>query len=199
MAKVNPGDAVVIAAREQTQQDVKSGLYYAHYAGLRGTILKIYGDEVSVSVDRDSLPTDIRARHEESEKAMRQNWLDKLSEDARGRLTEGDKQFRLSYAVLVSLQDLAPDKGAARRAASAASDAPAAKPTAEERRDARAVAQSIRSIDPLSGESDIGRARRSPDAPSESGADSPARRLSAADLDSREAAHLAERERRKGE
>src|SRR5688500_7929609 len=116
MAKVKQGDAVIIAAREQTAQDIKSGLYFPHYAGLYGTVLKVYGEEASVLVDRESLPTDIRVRHEEGEKAMRQKWLDNLSQEATGRLGERERQFALNYAVLVSINDLAPDKGAARRA-----------------------------------------------------------------------------------
>lgn len=191
-AKLKQGDAVVIASREQTAADVKSGLYYGHYAGLRGTILKLYGEEASIAVDRDSLPSDIRVRHEEGEKGMRQKWLDNLSEEARGRLNEGDKKFALNYAVLVSVNDLAPDRGAAKRAADVTTAA-APRPSAEEKREAKAVAQAAQSLDPLSGESDVQRARKRADGASESGTDSAARRLSAADLDRQEEAFLAAR------
>src|SRR5687767_13754394 len=71
MAKLKNGDPVKVAAREQTAQDIKSGLYYPHYANLTGTILKVYGEEASVRVDRESLPEDVRLRHDEGEKAMR--------------------------------------------------------------------------------------------------------------------------------
>lgn len=129
MAKVKEGDAVIIASREQTAGDLKSGLYYPHYAGLYGTVLKVYGEEAAVNVDRDALPKEIRVRHEEGEKAMKQKWMDGLSEEARGRAGERDKNFALTYAVLVAVTDIAPDKGAARRAALASSSA--AKPATE--------------------------------------------------------------------
>jgi hypothetical protein len=110
MAKLSEGDAVVVAAREQSAADVKSGLYYPHYGGLTGTILKIYGEEASVLIDRETLPTEIEKRHAENEKAMRQRWLDGLSEEARNRLSATEKVFGLNYAVLVSLADLSKGK-----------------------------------------------------------------------------------------
>jgi hypothetical protein len=98
--------------RDQTAADIKSGLYYPHYANLIGAVLKVYGEEASVLIDRPSLPAEIRTRHEAGEKAMRQKWLDGLSEEGRNRLSAREKQFGLNYAVLVSLKDLvaaAPD------------------------------------------------------------------------------------------
>jgi hypothetical protein len=121
MAKLAEGDAVVIVARDHTASDGKSGLYYAHYGNLTGTILKVYGEEASVLVDRDVLPVDIEKRHADNEKAMRQRWLDGLSEEARNRLTSTEKAFRLNYAVLVSLADL--EKGKKR------DDAPVKRPS----------------------------------------------------------------------
>jgi hypothetical protein len=106
MAKLAEGDAVVIVARDHTASDGKSGLYYTHYGNLTGTILKVYGEEASVLVDRDVLPGEIEKRHADNEKAMRQRWLDGLSEEARNRLTATEKAFKLNYAVLVSLADL---------------------------------------------------------------------------------------------
>jgi hypothetical protein len=106
MAKLSEGDAVVVTAREQSAADVKSGLYYPHYGGLTGTILKVYGEEASVLIDRDTLPAAIEKRHAENEKAMRQRWLDGLSEEARNRLSATEKAFGLNYALLVSLADL---------------------------------------------------------------------------------------------
>jgi hypothetical protein len=108
MAKINSGDTVTIAVREQTPADIKSGLYYPHYAGMSGTILKVYDEEASVLVDRDALPMELRKRHEENEKAMKTKWLDGLSEEARNRLTGAEKKFALNYAILVAVADLAP-------------------------------------------------------------------------------------------
>jgi hypothetical protein len=100
------GDRVSIVARNQTAADVKSGLYYPHFANLSGTILKVYGEEASVLVDRETLPESIRKRHEQGEKAERAKYLDRLSDDARSKLSEKEKTFSLQYAVLVSLGDL---------------------------------------------------------------------------------------------
>ena len=105
MSKFTSGNIVTIASREQTAADIKSGLYYNHYAGLTGTVLKVYAEEASVLVDRETLPQELRKRHEDNEKAMKQKWLDGLSDEARNRLTGPEKQFGLNYAILVALTD----------------------------------------------------------------------------------------------
>ena len=191
MAKVKQGDAVVIAQREQTPQDVKSGLYYPHYSGLRGTVLKVYGEEAAVQVDRDTLPKEVKARHDEGEKAMRQKWLDGLSEEARGRTGERERAFSLNYAVLVSVGDLQPDRGAAKRAAQSAPAAPA--PTPAQAQEAKAVGQAAKAVDPSSGESDVASAARNADGASESGTDSAVRRAKLTDLEQAEEAFLQQR------
>ncbi|GAB4467428.1 MAG: hypothetical protein OHK0029_39380 [Armatimonadaceae bacterium] len=123
MAKLKEGDTVRIVAREQTNADQKSGLYYPHFANLTGTILKIYGEEASVLVDREALPEDVRTRHEANQETERQRYLDRLSEDARKQMES--KEFTLRYAVLVALSDLEPNKDGAksRRATNADLDA----------------------------------------------------------------------------
>jgi multiple sugar transport system permease protein len=145
----------MIAAREATPQDTKSGLYFAHYANLRGTVLKVYGDEAAIQVDPDSLPGDIRARHHEGEQAMRQRWLDNLSEAARGSLSDREKAFRLNYAVLVALRDLRPDNGQAAPAPEVAEPVSQAG-----RAQARAVGRAARAVDPLTAESTVAEAGR---------------------------------------
>jgi hypothetical protein len=134
MAKFKEGDRVAIVAREHTAADVKSGLYYPHYANLHGTILKVYANEASVLVDRDILPAEILKRHEESEKAERQRYLDRLSEDARGKAGQREKNFSLNYSVLVAVSDLKPYKGAAPTRSDASGDttAPAKRVTETE-------------------------------------------------------------------
>ena len=103
------GDRVKIKKREQTAADIKSGLYYNHFGGLRGTILKTFTTEASILVDRDTLPASVRERHEESEKNERQKYLDRLSEDARSKASAREKNFALHYSVLVGLADLETD------------------------------------------------------------------------------------------
>lgn len=192
MAKLKVGDPVKVTAREQTAQDIKSGLYYPHYANLTGTILKVYGEEASVKVDRDSLPEDVRLRHDEGEKAMRQKWADSLSEEARGRLGEAQKSFNLEYAVLVSLSDLAPYRPTKKELAAAAAE-PAPRPSAEAKRVAKEIGQSARAIDMRTGESDVSRATRRAEQPGENGTESSTRRLSLTDLEAREEEFLRQR------
>jgi len=188
MTRLKQGDAVAITKRDQTPQDIKSGLYYSHFGGMRGKVLKMYGEEVSVLVDRETLQPDVRLRHDEVEKAMRQKWMDGLSNEATGRLTEAEKRFHLNYAVLVSVNDVAPDDGER-------SGEPEQRPSMEQRREAKAVGQAARSIDPRSGESDVQRASALPDDTSRSGTGSSTRRTSLQDLEAAEAAEIA---RRKG-
>ena len=63
MASLKEGDRVRIIARPATEDDIKSGLYYSHYAGLTGSIQKVYDKkEAAVEVEHDSLTKDIRKR-----------------------------------------------------------------------------------------------------------------------------------------
>ena len=184
---IKQGDAVIIAARDATSQDVKSGLYFAHYANLRGTVLRLYGEEAAVQVERDSLPADVRARHEEGEQAMRSRWLDNLSETARVGLTEREKSFALNYAVLVSVADL-------RSAPAGGSPSPTPTPASPaDKAQAKAVGKAARALDPLSAESQVDRADPKADGASESGSDSAVKRATVAELDAKEQAFLEER------
>lgn len=103
------GDPVRLADRETTAADTKSGLFYPYYRGLTGTIAKLYSDSTAaVAVDPESLPGDIRKRHQTGTDAMRQKWLDGLSEEGRNKLSAAEKKFSLRYSLLVSLSDLSP-------------------------------------------------------------------------------------------
>jgi len=107
MATFKEGDRVRIAAREQTEDDIKSAMYFGHYAGLTGTVQKIYSkQEVAVEVESESLTREIRKRHEDVRDQMKTKWLDGLSEEGRSKLTEREKDFNLRYVVLVAMQDL---------------------------------------------------------------------------------------------
>lgn len=101
------GDAVRLADREANAADVKSQLYFPHYRGLAGTITKLYADgTANVNVAPESLPTEIRARHQAGTDAMRQKWLDGLSDEARNKLSSSEKKFALRYHLLVAVSDL---------------------------------------------------------------------------------------------
>ncbi len=107
MAGVKAGDRVRIVQREQTADDVKSSLYFPHYAGLTGSVQKAYvGDEVAVQIELESLTREIRKRHDSVRDQMKTKWLDGLSEEGRGKLTEREKDFNLRYIVLVTQGDL---------------------------------------------------------------------------------------------
>ena len=101
------GDFVRVAERDTTAADAKTGLYYPHYRGLTGTIAKVYGDgTAAVAVRTESLPDEIRRRHEAGSSAERQRWLDRLSDEARNRLSAAEKRFSLRYTILVAVADL---------------------------------------------------------------------------------------------
>ena len=106
MAKFNEGDVVQVVNREPTPADVKNQTYYPFFAGLSGTVDKVYDKEVCVKVDPDAMPADIRKRHTEIQESIKRKWLDNLSGEARNRLTPQEKQFKLSYTILVQANDL---------------------------------------------------------------------------------------------
>ncbi len=123
------GEAVRLADRETTAADTKSGLFYPYYRGLTGTLAKLYSDNTAaLSVDPDSLPEDIRKRHQAGTEAMRQKWLDGLSEEGRNKLSAAEKKFSLRYSLLVSVLDLSPSDAAepSRKSLSQIEDAEAA-------------------------------------------------------------------------
>ena len=104
----NEGDRVQVVDREQTTDDVKSSLFYNHYRGLYGTVQKAYEatGEVAVTVDEQSLPEPIATRHSDVRLAMKTKWLEGLSEEARSRLSDAEKDFKLRYTILVAPTDL---------------------------------------------------------------------------------------------
>lgn len=102
------GDSVQVVDREATADDAKSGLFYNHYRNLTGVVQKPYEttEEIAVIVDEPSLSDAISTRHGEIRAAMKAKWLDGLSEEARGRLTDAEKDFRLNYSILIAPADL---------------------------------------------------------------------------------------------
>jgi len=117
--KLAEGDQVQIADREPTPADTKSQLFFAHYRGARGTLSKLYADGTALVIaDTGSMPDDVRSRHDAGTTAMRQKWLDGLSDEARNRLSSAEKKFALRYSILVAQEDVR-------------SEGPAPAPTAE--------------------------------------------------------------------
>ncbi len=106
MAIWKEGDRVQISDREATADDTKTGLFYNHFRGLTGTVQKLYGEEVAIEIEEQSMLDTVATRHEDVQEQMRTKWLDTLSEDAKSRLTDNEKNFRLRYTVLVAVKDL---------------------------------------------------------------------------------------------
>ena len=106
MAKFNEGDVVQVVSREATLADAKNQTYYPYFAGLTGTVDKVYDSEVCVKVDAEALPADVLKRHTEIQESIKRKWLNGLSGEARNRLTPEEKQFKLSYTILVQATDL---------------------------------------------------------------------------------------------
>lgn len=105
--KLTEGAAVRLSDRDAGAADVKSGLFYPHYRGLTGTLTKLYTDgTANVTVDPESLPDEIRKRHQAGTDAMRKKWLDGLSDEARNKLTGAEKKFSLRYSLLADVADL---------------------------------------------------------------------------------------------
>ena len=103
----NEGERVEIVDRESNADDVKSGLFYNHFRGLTGTVQKIYStQEISVEIEQESLMEAVAARHIDVQETMKAKWLDGLSEEAKSRLTDKERDFRLHYTLLVHARDL---------------------------------------------------------------------------------------------
>jgi ribosomal protein L21E len=101
------GDRVRIADRPATADDAKSGMFFDYYRGLTGTVQKVYPtQEAAVEIDMGSLTEPVAKRHLDVQEQMKTRWLDGLSEEARNRLSETEKDFRLRYTLLVMLKDL---------------------------------------------------------------------------------------------
>ena len=145
---LSEGMPVRLADREPSAADTKSGLFYSHYRNLTGTVAKLYADSTAtISVDPESLPAEIRSRHRAGTDALRQKWLDGLSDEARNKLSAAEKKFSLRYNLLVGVTDLIPTDAKAIPApdpSASALDAPA--PTAKR---GQAVAQSSLDMDDL--------------------------------------------------
>ena len=104
--KVKEGEYVKIVEREVTPADVKGGSFYPYFCGIAGTVDRVYDQEVCLKVDLETLPQDVLKRHLDIQESIKRKWLNGLSGEARNRLTPAEKQFQLSYTILVQSSDL---------------------------------------------------------------------------------------------
>ncbi len=112
MAALKAGDKVQVTTRPVTSEDAKSGLYFAYFGGLIGTVDRVYDDgSVCVEIDLDSLGKEMRDRHLAMQAAEKKRWLDGLSDEARRRLSAEQQQLKISYKILMSGKDLVGYKG----------------------------------------------------------------------------------------
>lgn len=147
-AKFTEGSPVRLADREPNAADSKSGLFYPYYRNLTGIIAKLYADDTAtVTIDPESLPREIRTRHQAGMDAMRQKWLDGLSDEARNKLSAAEKKFSLRYNLLVGLTDLSPGEALPAPAPPLAAPDPA--PSAPSTKRGQAVAQASLEMDEL--------------------------------------------------
>jgi hypothetical protein len=111
LARFKRGDRVVVTPREVTAADRKSGLYYAHFAGLHGTVDQAYEEEgeVCIEVDQDSLPESFERRHLSIQEYVQQRWLNGISEHERRSLPEEQRTLRLKYTIMVAAEDVVPE------------------------------------------------------------------------------------------
>ena len=109
MASYKTGDRIIINSRETTVDDEKSGLYYKHFGGLTGVVDRLYDDSVCIHVDLESLSNDMKKRHDEIQEFERKRWLSSLSDEARNRLNAEQKKLKISYKILVSINDISKD------------------------------------------------------------------------------------------
>src|SRR5437867_2709134 len=107
MPKWKTGDRVKIVHRDVTASDRVANSYYAHAAGLSGTVQTVYGpDEVAVRIDPEAFGSLLADAHKEAVKRMRAKFLDSLGEEQRRKLTREEKQFDANYVLLISSKDL---------------------------------------------------------------------------------------------
>jgi hypothetical protein len=116
--RLKEGEAVRVAPRPVTPQDLKTGLYFNHYAGLTGTVFKIYGTgdaaQAAIDVDIESLPAEIAQRHTETRDSM----LRTITNERGRNNADSEADFRLRYVILVAAADLS-RKTSARQAKAA--------------------------------------------------------------------------------
>lgn len=107
---IQEGDRVRIVDRPTTAADTKNNLYYPHFVNLTGTVSKIYStQEAAIDVELDSMPEAVSRRHTDFQENWKNRWLEGLSEEGRNRLSPQERDFKLRYTILVSVQDLTTD------------------------------------------------------------------------------------------
>jgi hypothetical protein len=101
------GDRVCVITRDVTEEDRKKNRYFAHMAGLTGTVQNVYGpEEIAIKVDLDCLSQVSREVHRTAVKRMRERFLSSISEEQKKQLTPEEIDFSAHYVLLLRAEDL---------------------------------------------------------------------------------------------
>lgn len=107
MAKFKEGDKVKIGERSVNPDDRKGNKYFAHMAGLTGTVGNAYTDgQVAIQVDKETLSPITLGVHDEAVRRMREKFLENLSEEAKKLLSPEELNFSAHFVHLVQEADL---------------------------------------------------------------------------------------------
>lgn len=107
MPKLKEGERVRVVEREPTTQDRQNSSYFAHMAGLTGTVQNIYENgQVAVKIDPDMLLREVREVHDTAVQRMRDKFANSVSEEQRKLLSKEELEFSANYVLLVQAEDL---------------------------------------------------------------------------------------------
>ena len=103
------GERVRVISRPVTDEDRKKNRYFAHMAGLLGTVQNVYGpEEIAIKVDLASLSQVSHDVHRVAVERMRDKFLGSVSEEQKKQLTPEELNFNAHYVLLVQSSDLEP-------------------------------------------------------------------------------------------
>lgn len=107
MATWKEGDRVRVVTREVTEEDRKKNRYFAHMAGLTGTVANVYADgRISVQVDLNSLSDISLEIHRTATDRMRDRFVSGISEEQKRMLTKDELDIQSHYVLLLEPGDL---------------------------------------------------------------------------------------------
>jgi hypothetical protein len=106
MNALKEGDHVKIVTREINDDDRKKNRYFAHMAGMTGTVQNLYDEEVAVRVDIEALSAITKDVHQQATLRMRDRFVNNISEEQKKALTKEELDFDVHYVLLVNKSDI---------------------------------------------------------------------------------------------
>lgn len=105
--KLKEGDKVRIVTRDVTEEDRRTNAYFAHMAGLKGTVQNIYPfDQIAVLMEKSDLGPVPKDVHKIAVERMREKFLSSISDEQKKTLTAQELNFDAHYVLLVRGADL---------------------------------------------------------------------------------------------